>query len=62
MAKELNWFIELAWKTYECSVIDWIRNIEWKSVDDFIDELINKWEYRVLAEAVWLWDKINRMT
>lgn len=53
----LNWFIELWSKIYQCSVIDWIRYVEWKTVDEFIDELIKKWDYRGLSDAVWLWMK-----
>jgi len=60
MGWDLTWIIELWWNTYKCSVIDWIRYIEWKNIDEFIDKLIEKWEYRIISEAVWLWNEINK--
>ena len=50
--------IELCWDIYSCSVKDWERYKDWKTVDEFIDFLMDNWERKKLEILMWLWGQI----
>lgn len=48
--------IELAWHTYNCSVENGIRYVDWVTIDEFLTRA----PIDVIEQAAWLWREIEK--